>query len=319
MADYDIFNGDADGICSLLQLRLSDPRPDATIVTGRKRDINLLDRVHAGQGDRLTVLDISMRSNADDLTRLLEAGASVFYADHHNAGEVPLQHENLDAHINLASEMCTAVIINEILRGAFKDWAVVGAFGDNFPALAKRIAGSNRNLDFDTLERLGMLLNYNGYGATLDDLHFHPADLFKVLLPYQSPADFLSDDTQTYQHLNAGYEADMAMAKDAEILLDTPSAKALLLSDCAASRRVSGVYGNQLAREHPDRAHAVLTQNGDSYVVSVRAPKSKPKGADTLCLQFATGGGRAAAAGINALHDTEIDRFLSVFETHFKS
>ena len=38
--DYDVFNGDADGIISLVQLRLSDPR-DAELVTGRKRDIKL--------------------------------------------------------------------------------------------------------------------------------------------------------------------------------------------------------------------------------------------------------------------------------------
>ena len=84
--DYDVFNGDADGILSLVQLRLSEPR-EAELVTGRKRDIKLLGRVKAGQNDRVTVLDISMRSNLSDLNRILEAGASVLYFDHHNAGE----------------------------------------------------------------------------------------------------------------------------------------------------------------------------------------------------------------------------------------
>jgi len=60
--DYDVFNGDADGIISLVQLRLSEPR-DAKLITGRKRDIQLLERVSAQVGDRVTVLDISMRSN----------------------------------------------------------------------------------------------------------------------------------------------------------------------------------------------------------------------------------------------------------------
>ena len=59
MADYDIFNGDADGICALLQLRLAEPR-NATLITGVKRDISLLKQVNAKPGDRLTVLDISM-------------------------------------------------------------------------------------------------------------------------------------------------------------------------------------------------------------------------------------------------------------------
>jgi len=54
--DYDVFNGDADGIISLVQLRLSEPR-DAKLITGRKRDIQLLERVSAQVGDRVTVLD----------------------------------------------------------------------------------------------------------------------------------------------------------------------------------------------------------------------------------------------------------------------
>ncbi|RUM38930.1 MAG: acetyltransferase, partial [Desulfobulbus sp.] len=43
MITYDVFNGDADGICALHQLRLHDPRPDAHLVTGVKRDICLLE------------------------------------------------------------------------------------------------------------------------------------------------------------------------------------------------------------------------------------------------------------------------------------
>ena len=39
---YDVFNGDADGICALHQLRLAEPRPTAELVTGVKRDIRLL-------------------------------------------------------------------------------------------------------------------------------------------------------------------------------------------------------------------------------------------------------------------------------------
>jgi hypothetical protein len=317
MADFDVFNGDADGICSLLQLRLNDPRPDVQLVTGRKRDIALLARVEAGAGDRVTVLDVSMRNNAADLQRLLDNGASVFYADHHNAGETPLSHSNLEAHINLAPEMCTAVIINSLLRGAFLGWAAVGAYGDNFPALAGRIS-SGQNYDLSALERLGILLNYNGYGASLEDLHIHPAALYRACLPYKTPEEFLSAKTDVYAMLDAGYESDFTVAKSAKPLLETAAVKALLLPDAASSRRVSGVYGNQLAQAFPDRAHAVLTRNGASYTVSVRAPLSRRKGADRLCLQFETGGGRAAAAGINRLEDHDLDRFLEAFQLHFE-
>ena len=56
MQFYDIFNGDADGICALQQLRLEEPRA-ATLVTGVKRTCAAR-RVAAAAGDELTVLEI---------------------------------------------------------------------------------------------------------------------------------------------------------------------------------------------------------------------------------------------------------------------
>ena len=73
MQFYDIFNGDADGICALQQLRLEEPRA-SVLVTGVKRDVRLLDRVNAAAGDELTVLDISLRTNAGDLKRAARGG-----------------------------------------------------------------------------------------------------------------------------------------------------------------------------------------------------------------------------------------------------
>ena len=67
MTDYDVFNGDADGICSLVQLRQIEPR-DAVLITGIKRDITLLSQVKSGKGNRITVLDISMAVSYTHLT-----------------------------------------------------------------------------------------------------------------------------------------------------------------------------------------------------------------------------------------------------------
>ena len=88
MTHYDVFNGDADGICALHQLRLADPR-DSTLITGVKRDINLVKKVTSASGDTATVLDISLDKNRNDLVRLLEARMKVIYFDHHFAGEIP--------------------------------------------------------------------------------------------------------------------------------------------------------------------------------------------------------------------------------------
>jgi hypothetical protein len=56
----------------------------------------------------------------------------------------------------------------------------------------------------------------------------------------------------------------------------------------------------------------VLKDNVDgTFTVSVRAPLQAPHGADTLCRQFETGGGRAAAAGINRLPASRLEEFIT--------
>lgn len=315
--DFDVFNGDADGIIALVQLRRSDPRPNAKLITGRKRDINLLDRVDSSQGDRVTVLDVSMRSNMKDLNRILEAGADVFYCDHHNAGDIP-EHPKLQSIIDTSPETCTAVLIDQHLQGEYRAWAITAAFGDNFPKVARALAVDHA-LPLEQLERLGILVNYNGYGASVDDLHFDPADLYRHLAEYDTPMDFLDEGRAIYQQLDDGYEADMAGAKAAKILDKTESGIVLALPGTASSRRVSGVYGNALAQQYPERAHAILTEQEGGYLVSVRAPLARRSGADELVLQFETGGGRAAAAGINHLPDAETSRFVQAFRAAFLS
>ncbi len=113
MADFDVFNGDADGICALHQLRLAEPRP-ATLVTGVKRDIALLARVQAAPGDEVTVLDVSLDVNRAPLLALLEAGVKVRYFDHHFAGEVPT-HPGLTAYLDPAPTVCTSLLVDRLL------------------------------------------------------------------------------------------------------------------------------------------------------------------------------------------------------------
>ena len=90
------------------------------------------------------------------------------------------------------------------------------------------------------------------------------------------------------------------------------------LPDASWSRRVAGVFANQLAREEPDLAHGLLIEvAGGVFQVSVRAPLNRRRGADRLCRRYPTGGGRAAAAGINRLAPDQVDRFLADFSAFF--
>ena len=310
MNSYDVFNGDADGICALLQLRHAEPR-DATLVTGVKRDIALLDQVPL-EPAAVTVLDVSLDKNREALDRLLAAGASVFYCDHHFAGEIP-DHPGLDAMINTAPEVCTSLLVNGRLKGAFAHWAVVGAFGDNLTQSAEA-AAAPLGLDDERLSLyrdLGTYINYNGYGPALEDLHFAPAELYALMRPYAKPEDFVADAAEHYQRLAQGYRDDMAAADSLRPEWEGSGAAVFMLPDAPWARRVSGVYSNALANASPQRAHAVLTVRTDgSFLVSVRAPLADRRDADTLCRQFPTGGGRAAAAGINELPQGDLQRFI---------
>lgn len=316
MADYDLFNGDADGICALLQLRFAEPRDNAELITGVKRDINLLKRVDAKAGDRITVLDVSMDKNHDDLIRVLDAGAEVFYVDHHFPGKVP-ESSALKSMINEAPNVCTSLLVNHYMRGAYREWAVVGTFGDNLKHSAE---GLMKNLSFSEqqatlLENLGIYINYNGYGSNLDELHFKPDDLYRLLSNYKSPFDFVSDNAEQFNKLESGYHQDLTSAQSSIPLKSTDSVAVFVLPNASWARRVSGVYSNDLTNQNPDRAHAVLTEKGNgNYLVSVRAPLNKKAGAAALCMQFPTGGGREAAAGINDLPAEMLNKFIDAFE-----
>lgn len=315
---WDVFNGDADGICALIQLRLVEPR-NSKLITGIKRDIALLDRVEAKSGDQVTALDVSLDKNRDYLQRILDVGADVFYVDHHFAGEIP-NSSSLKTLINEAPDVCTSLLINQHLKGAYQQWAIVGTFGDNLKKSAHVLAKSQNlsDLDLAKLERLGILINYNGYGATVDDLHYHPADLFNLMLPYKNPLDFISNCDHEYEKLENGYENDFKSAESANTLFSDNAVAVYELPNEAWARRVSGVFGNHLANLNPDRGHAILTNKADgNFLVSVRAPLNNKRGAADLCRKFPSGGGREAAAGINNLPKSMVDDFISQFREKF--
>ena len=317
MKYIDVFNGDADGLCALHQLRLTRPLI-STLVTGVKRDIALLEKVQADRDDTITVLDISLDRNREALTAFLEKGTNVVYFDHHFAGEIP-DDGRLEAYINMDANICTSLLVSQYLNHKHLDWAVVGAFGDNLFTAAEQ-AAKPLNLSTNELEQLKLLgtcLNYNGYGASVDDLIFTPEDLYHKIKPYADPFEFINNDP-AYQKLVNGYHEDIANANALSPEYETDRHAIVIMDNEKWARRVGGVYANQLAQENPDRAHALLTRNGQGgFIVSVRAPLNNKTGADELCRQFHSGGGRKAAAGINDLPEADYDAFMAAFLSTF--
>ncbi|MGF2735334.1 DHH family phosphoesterase [Marinobacter sp. DUT-1] len=312
MQIYDVFNGDADGICALIQLRLAEPA-ESTLITGVKRDIALAKQVPTSEPVQANILDVSLEKNREAVEALLEAGSSVFYVDHHFPGDELPDHPGFTALIDTQPTTCTSLLVDQHLNGRFHNWAIVAAFGDNLNAVGEDLAGKAglSAEQTESLKMLGICINYNGYGSSLEDLHFHPADLYREFVKFPDPLELIASEPVAWKQLRDGYEKDMAEGLAAPVLKETATSLVVKLPDEAWARRVSGVLGNELANRNPDKACAIVTEKADgSYLVSIRAPLNNRSGADEVARQFPTGGGRKAAAGINALPGEQLDGFL---------
>ncbi|MCG3727053.1 DHH family phosphoesterase [Vibrio cincinnatiensis] len=317
---YDVFNGDADGIIALLQLRLAKPC-DSQLITGVKRDIQLLRALSVSVGDSVTVLDISLAKNAIDLRRILDSGAQVFYADHHQAGAIP-EHPNLTTMIDLSANICTGLIVDRFLQGQYHHWAITSAYGDNLLETGDHLAelAGLSHFQAGQLKRLGTLINYNGYGQSLQDLHYHPADLFRALLHYPSPFDLIADPQSPYTKLDKAYHQDMEQVLAFSAYYESDTLRVFELPAEALSYRVSGAYSNLLANQQTQKAHIVLTRLGqDNYTASLRAPLANKQGAGGICSQFPSGGGREAAGGINRLPQQSLSRLIFMVEEYYRT
>ena len=221
-------------------------------------------------------------------------------------------HPGLAAHIDLAPGVCTGILVDRHLRGAHRVWAVVAAYGDNLAAAARELAAPLA-LDAARTEQLielGENLAYNAYGDSEADLIVHPAALYRIMHAYADPFRFIECEA-VLRTIGGARRADLELARAVRPVAQGPRTAVYVLPDAAWSRRVRGAIGNELANASPQMAHAVLTPHRQGgYAVSLRAPLAQPTGADALCRQFATGGGRAAAAGVDNLPADRLDDFV---------
>lgn len=312
MRRFHVCNGDADGLCAVQQWRLHDPSP-ATLITGLKRDIALLQQVPPDAADEVLVCDVSVARNRGALQRLLDAGARVRYFDHHFAADIP-HHDKLELHLDADPQVCTSLLMDRFLGGRFHAWALVGAYGDALTTVAHRHAaaagfGAEPR---EALRRLGEAINYNAYGDELHDVRVSPAAMLRLMARYEDPLEMVAAEAIVGE-LDAQRRDDLQRAQAIVPAVRTEQARAVVLPDAPWSRRVVGCLANELAAAAPRQAQAVLRQTADgAFVVSVRAPRVAPEGADALCVAFG-GGGRAAAAGIDGLPAASVERFLAAF------
>ena len=277
------YNGDADGICSMVQWGLVHGI-DGHRVTGVKRDIELLKRVHPKSDDEIIVMDISLARNHSRAQELISDGFEISWFDHHLEGE-PI--EGLNSSIDTSSNVCTATIVQKHLE-IESDWAQVALHGDGLSIHSSK----------PEFKELGELLNYNGYGADLSDLHFHPDELMQLCLQARTPQNFIL--SPAFEKLKQGFESDIKQAENIEMIDGY-----YLLPNEAWARRVVGVMAHRI-NENSEGPHVIAIDKGETLQISLRGRN----GIGDLCAMFG-GGGRATAGGIDALPKSEITALMN--------
>ena len=317
MANYDVFNGDTDGIFAWHQLRLVHPR-DATIVTGVKRDVGLVSRVNAGKGDMVTVMDVSHAKNRKDVQRLLDSGAIIEYFDHHDPSEL-IAHPNITYYINTEPNISTGLIVNSYVKGKNCLWSIATAFGDNHIELAINMAKSEGLDDeqINLLKQIGLVVNYNSYGQTADDLFYSPEEIAEAVKACGSDVFRFTEQSDIFSTLLENCSNDMASAGCQEPYSISENGVIYTLPNEVWTHRIMGSFSNHLVSTNKDLACAISVLNSDgTYRISVRSSINNPHGAGDLCKKFG-GGGREKAAGINNLPESELEEFKEEFEGTF--
>ncbi|MEE4244737.1 MAG: DHH family phosphoesterase [Kangiellaceae bacterium] len=322
MTTIDVFNGDADGIFSLIQLRKAFPVSQSHLITSVKRDISLLKQVdlELAKDADINVLDISYDKNCNEVESLLDKGNNIFYCDHHKADKL-ISHTNLTSIIDTSAFVCTGLLISNYIDRQHHLWAIAALFGDGLDKVAyEEVKAFNLpESDVEAIKKLGVLVNYNGYGSRIEELHFHPAELYRELMRYSDPLEVIADKSSPFYRLETAFDSDMKNAQEYQAFHQSELVTAVRLPNETWSKRISGTLGNKLSKQHPDKAILILSDNPDKTItVSLRAPKSKPYGASDICSQYPSGGGRASAAGVNELLDSEIQSIIEKVEHYYR-
>ena len=317
MTNYDVFNGDTDGIFAWHQLRLTHPR-DAEIVTGVKRDVNLASKVNAEEGDLVTIMDVSHAKNRKDVQRILDSGAIIEYFDHHDPKEL-IEHPNITYHINTEPNISTGLIVNSHVNGQNQLWSIATAFGDNHLDLAMSMAKSESLSDEQVLilKQIGLVVNYNSYGQTIEDLFYSPEEIAEAARACGSDIFKFLEQGDIFSTLLENFNADMSSAVCQEPFSISENGVIYTLPNEAWTHRIMGSFSNHLVSTNKNLACAIAVLNSDgTYRISVRSSINNPHGAGNLCGNFG-GGGREKAGGINNLPASDMNTFKEEFEKVF--
>jgi len=300
----DVCNGDADGLCSVLQWRLHDTR-ESTILTLLNNETSLAGRVHTRPGDEFLICDVPLEPNRSTLKKLLDGGARVQYVNHQFTDDVPW-HPQFQATVDSSENACSSLIVDRLLHGKYREWALVGTYGKRLTLVADQLATDMGLLGNDKirLRELGELISYNACVANVKDACIEPAALYDRLSRYPQPMDFLKSESLICE-IDAVRREDIYRASELTPYWQDVDASVYVLPDTPWAHRIASGLDQRIAADDPTRAHAFLrpVENGH-FDVKVRAARSAAA---------AIRGERPCAWVVEHLPQGEIDHFIRAF------
>jgi hypothetical protein len=308
----DVCNGDADGLCSILQWRLHEPK-ESTILALLDAESSLVGRVHTRPGDEFLICDIPIEPNRSTLLQLLKAGARVQYFNHHVTDDIPY-HPGLRATIDFCKDASTSLTVDRLLGGKYREWAVVGAYGKRSTHAADALA-VDMGMTSDTktrLRELGKLISYNACATHEKNACIAPSKLYESLSRYRDPMEFLRSESLASE-LDAVRRDDLAKASVLPPYWQDANACVYVLPDTPWAHRVACGLDEELAANDPTRAYAFLCNNGTGgFNVKVRAARSEwPLQHSSQAPQ--AGCERPRSWAIDHLPDGELSHFIRAF------
>ena len=186
--------------------------------------------------------------------------------------------------------------------------------------LAMNMAKSE-NLNEDQiilLKQIGLVVNYNSYGQTVEDLFYTPEEIAEAVKACGSDIFRFTEQRDIFSTLLENFSADMSSAVCQEPYSIGENTVIYTLPNEPWTHRIMGSFSNHLVSTNKDLACAIAVLNSDgTYRISVRSSINNPHGAGDLCKKFG-GGGREKAGGVNNLDESELDNFKKEFDRTFQ-
>ena len=129
------------------------------------------------------------------------------------------------------------------------------------------------------LKQIGLVVNYNSYGQTIEDLFYSPEEIAEAARACGSDIFKFLEQGDIFSTLLENFNADMSSAVCQEPFSISENGVIYTLPNEAWTHRIMGSFSNHLVSTNKNLACAIAVLNSDgTYRISVRSSINNPHG-----------------------------------------